>query len=57
LDSPWVVVGIGAIVFGLVLIGVAVAIAVFLVDWQAIKERCAERKKLQGVHRGAEQGG
>ncbi len=37
-DSQWWAVGYGLIVFGFLLIGGAVAIAVFLVDWKAIKK-------------------
>jgi len=36
MDSPLFVIGIGAIVFGVLLIACAVAIAVFIVDWPAI---------------------
>jgi hypothetical protein len=51
------IVGVGTIVFGVVLIGVAVAVAIFAVDWPALKALRAERKKLASVHRDAEQGG
>jgi hypothetical protein len=51
------VVGIGTIVFGVLVIGVAIAIAIFAVDWKAVQARRAERKKLDSVHRDAEQGG
>jgi len=57
MDNPWMVVGTGAIVFGVLLIGVAVAIAIFGVDWQALKARRAARMALGSVHRDAEQGG
>jgi hypothetical protein len=37
-DSQWWSVVIGCIVFGLLLIGVAVGILVAFVDWAAVKE-------------------
>ena len=40
--SLWTI-GIGAIVFGLALIVAAVAIAIFAVDWQAIREARAAK--------------
>ena len=50
-------VAMGCIVFGVLLIAVGIAIAVVLVDWKAIRKARAERKKLDSVHRDAEQGG
>jgi hypothetical protein len=50
-------VAIGLVVFGVLLIASAIAIAVTLVDWKAIKERRAQRMKLRDTHADAEQGG
>ena len=48
---------IGCIVLGSMMIGVALYIAMFFVDWAAIKARRANRAKLAGTPRDAEQGG
>jgi hypothetical protein len=48
---------IACIVIGLPMIGIAVWILVTQVDWHAVKERRAQRKKLRNTHADAEQGG
>jgi len=52
----WVLV-IACIVIGATTLCVAGWILATQVDWQAFKKRRAERKKLSGTHRDAEQGG
>ncbi len=48
---------IACFVVGVPMIAVAVWILTTQIDWQAVKERRAKRKKLRDTHRDAEQGG
>jgi len=37
MENPWMPIGVGMIVFGLMLIAAAIGIAVFLTDWPAVR--------------------